>query len=136
MLEAEVKIKLADVLGEPFLDKDHPSERSDLFTARASIQGAPTSLALVLKGRGAPKRITLAHLGKNGDQLQKAFTEPASVVGVVHTGRIDPTIRRDLDDKCLVQRVRLGSSRNWMVLDGEDLARVFFQLGCLEDSGA
>lgn len=135
MVEADIKSKLAAILGEPFLDKDNPAERSDLFTARAILNGVPTSLALVLKGRGAPHKITLVHLGKNGDQLQKAFTEPANVVGVIHTGRIDPTIRRDLDDKCFVQHARLGRMRRWMILDGEDLAKVFEQLGHLEARG-
>jgi hypothetical protein len=50
MLESDVKTKIATILGEPFLDKDNPAERSDLLTARVGSKGEPFPLTLVLKG--------------------------------------------------------------------------------------
>lgn len=131
MLESEVKAAFGHVFGEPFLDKDHPAERSDIFTARATVRGQSVPFAFVLKARGTPRKLTLANLGKNGDQVNKALTEPAGVVAVVHTGQVNSVVRRHLDDSCFVSTVRRGDPRRWVVIDGESLARILHQLDLL-----
>jgi hypothetical protein len=64
--------------------------------------------------------MTLAQLGKNGDQLVRVATEPADLLVVQHCHRITSAVRVMLRSICN----QVGSSRRFCVIDGHDTLRV------------
>lgn len=127
MKERTIKARLARILGEPYVPKDHGGERSDLFTRRLRLAGADHHAAFIMKGRGTRGRMTVRDLGHNGDQLERALHEPVDLVGVVNNGPIDSLVFQRLEQACFYHDRRLGQPRRWFALDGEDLARIFGQ---------
>lgn len=133
MYEARLKELLASAIGEPFVPKDHGGERSDLFTSRMSIEGESTSAAFVLKAKAAPRTVHLRHLGKNGDQLVRATSEPVRLIVLGHTGNFDSLVRRRLEETAFYRTFKERHPTRWLTLDGETLARIFEQLDLLSD---
>lgn len=67
--ESHIKQSIAQIVGEPFVEKDWGGEIADLFTAHLIFQGNPVPTGFLLKGPGVRGRLTIRHLGKNGDQV-------------------------------------------------------------------
>lgn len=85
--EKEVKHTIAGLIGEPYVPKDWGGERSDLYTPRVFVRGRQMSSAWLFKGPGFPRAMTIAALGKNGDQIDRLFTEPAELRHTITTTR-------------------------------------------------
>ena len=45
------------------------------------------------KGRAKPKKLTVADLGKNGDQISRLFSEPSDLVVLQHCDRVTSAVR-------------------------------------------
>lgn len=118
--EEDIKKAVADIVGEPYVNKDWGGEKSDLFTSRITIDEKPYSTAFLFKGRSKFSPMTLAHLGKNGDQIDRLFTEPANLLVVQHCHEITSAVRNTL--KAYASRAH--DLRNWMVIDGYDTFRI------------
>jgi hypothetical protein len=88
MSEESVKYAIAEIIGEPFVSKDWPGEKSDLSTNRLTIDGQPHSAAFIFKGPSVPREMHPADMGKRGDQLVRAFDEPVELVIVQHCSKI------------------------------------------------
>ena len=86
--EKDIKEAFAQILGEPFVPKDWGGERSDLVTTRVTLEGKPVATAFAFKGPAVPKPLTVADLGKNGDQISRLFTEPVDFVVLQHCHQI------------------------------------------------
>ncbi|MGY4568131.1 MULTISPECIES: hypothetical protein [Bradyrhizobium] len=78
MPEVAVKQAFADIIGEPYVSKDWGGEKSDLQTARLTIEDEPTSAAFLFKGPSVSGPLHPGNMGKRGNQLIRAFDEPAS----------------------------------------------------------
>lgn len=118
--ENEVKHAFADLLGEPEVQKDWGGERSDLFSTRVTIQGSPYSTAFAFKGPAKFKKMTLASLGKNGDQIDRLFTEPADLLVLQHCHSIDTAVRGTMR----AYANQLNDPRLYMIIDGYDTIRI------------
>ncbi len=118
--EEEVKTAIAEIIGEPYVNKDWGGEKSDLFSCRVSGEGKPYSAAFLFKGPAKFSPMTVAHLGKNGDQIDRLFTEPANLLVVQHCHEVTTSVRNTL--KAYASRVH--DLRNWMVIDGFDTYRI------------
>jgi hypothetical protein len=117
--EVEVKRALAALIGEPVVPKDWGGEQHDLWTTRLRLQGRAHSAAFVLKGPAGGsmwRPMTIAMLGRNGDQLQRLASSPAEVLVVQHCHEIRPEVVSMLESLASDMR----NPRRFMVIDGYD----------------
>lgn len=120
MPEASVKDALAEILGEPFVLCDWGGERSDLYTSRLFIDGTPVSSAWLLKGPSFDRPMTIAALGKQGDQIDRLYSEPAELLVLQHCHQVRTEVVNMMETYAWDMR-RL---RRFMILDGSDTARI------------
>ena len=125
--ETEVKHAIAGLIGEPYVSKDWGGERSDLYTSRVFARGSQMSSAWLFKGPGFPRAMTVAALGKNGDQIDRLFTEPAELLVLQHCHEITPAVVGMMD--AYANNVR--RLRSFMILDGADTGRILKSRGLL-----
>jgi hypothetical protein len=128
--ESIVKECLAQALGEPVVPKDWGGEQSDLWTTRLRVEGRAFTAAFLLKGPagGALARpMTIAMLGKNGDQLQRLAGSPAEVLVIQHCHEIRPEVVALL--RSLASDFR--NVRRYLILDGYDSYAILRSRGAL-----
>jgi hypothetical protein len=118
--ERDVKKAFAAIIGEPVVPKDWGGERSDLFSSRVKIDGKRISAAFAFKGPAEFKPLTIAGLGKNGDQIDRLFTEPADLLVLQHCHEITPAVRGAM--RAYAQR--MGDPRMFCLIDGYDTVRL------------
>ena len=112
--ETLIKQGLAHVLGEPTTPNDWGGEQADLWTAHLRVHGRAHTAAFLLKGPAKFSPMTIAMLGKNGDQLERLGRTAAEVLVVQHCHTIRPEV---------VSMLRSIASdfrhvRRYMLLDG------------------
>jgi len=113
--EHRVKTSIAEIIGEPEVQKDWGGERSDLYSTRVTIKGRPLSAAFAFKGPGCKrKQMTLATLGRNGDQISRLFSEPAELLVLQHWG----TFHRGVVDHMRAHANQIHAPRYYMLMDG------------------
>jgi hypothetical protein len=123
--EASVKQAFAEILGEPIVPKDWGGERSDFYTTRLLLYGQRISTAFALKGPAKFKPMTMAELGKNGDQIDRLFTEPAELVVLQHCHEITGPVRGVM--RAYAQRI--GDLRLFCLIDGYDTLQILRAYG-------
>src|SRR5215213_3940713 len=74
--EQQVKQAFAEIIGEPVIPKDWGGESSDLFSSYVVLDSQRISTAFAFKGPAKFKPMTMADLGKNGDQIHRLYSEP------------------------------------------------------------
>jgi hypothetical protein len=131
--EDAIKKALEEILDVPFHHRDSPNELDDIYTANVSIQGVRRATAFILKGPGLRKKeLTIAACGKNGDQLVRLFDAPADLFVVQFIGRISEMVIKDIQGK-IEARYGRGMPAQYMIIDGQDTARLLFAYGKLSD---
>jgi len=120
ILESDVKTAFAQIIGEPFVPKDSPSETSDLQTNRLWLDGQQVSAVFSFKGRGLPRPLTPGNFSKHGTQINKLFTEPAELVVVQHCDKVTNDVRHHLR----AFATRIDQLRPFLILDGNDTIRI------------
>jgi hypothetical protein len=125
--EDTVKRAFAELLGEPYVPKDWGGERSDLYTSRVFVRGRQLSAAWLFKGPGFPRAMDVKALGKNGDQIDRLFTEPAELLVLQHCHQIKPSVVGMMDAYAHDAR----HPRFYMIIDGADTGRILRSLGLL-----
>jgi hypothetical protein len=130
MPEAAVKQAFAEIIGEPYVPKDWGGEKSDLQTTRLTIDGEPTSAAFIFKGPSVPGPLHPGNMGKRGDQLIRAFEEPADLIVVQHCNRIENTVVRTTEGLAYDPR----RPRRYCIIDGNDTAQILKTYGRLPTS--
>jgi hypothetical protein len=127
--EQAVKQAFADIIGEPVVPHDWGGERSDLWTARLRIGGIYWSAAFLFKGPAKFAPMTIAMLGKNGDQIDRLASEPADILVVQHCHNIRSEVRNML---------RVYAAADWkrprrcLAIDGYDTVKILRHFGRLE----
>jgi hypothetical protein len=127
MPEAAVKQAFADIIGEPYVSKDWGGEKSDLQTARLTIDNEPTSAAFIFKGPSVPGPLHPGNMGKRGDQLIRAFEEPVDLIVVQHCNKIENTVVRNTEGLAYDPR----RPRRYCIIDGNDTAHILKTYGRL-----
>jgi hypothetical protein len=127
MPEAAVKQAFADIIGEPYVSKDWGGEKSDLQTARLTIDGEPTSAAFIFKGPSVTGPLHPGNMGKRGDQLIRAFDEPADLIVVQHCNKIENTVVRTTEALAYDPR----RPRRFCIIDGAGTAQILSAYGKL-----
>ncbi len=100
-------------------------ELSDLQTTRLTIDGRSIASAFVFKGPSKFKPLTVADLGKNGDQVFRLFSEPVDFVVVQHCHKITSPVRAHMR----AFATRFGQQRPFALIDGADTVRILKAYG-------
>ncbi len=125
--EERVKRAFADLIGELDVPKDWGGERSDLYTSRVFARRRQVSAAWLFKGPGYPRPMDVKALGKNGDQIDRLFTEPAELLVLQHCHQIKPSVVGMMDSYAHDAR----RPRSYMIIDGADTGRILKSQGLL-----
>jgi hypothetical protein len=118
--ESDVKLAFAQIIGEPFVPKDWGGEKSDLSTARLTLDGKHISAAFIFKGPSVPGEMHPANLGKRGDQLVRAFDEPVDLVVIQHCNKIANSVARQAE----AFAVNPARPRMYCLIDGADTYQI------------
>lgn len=125
--EQQVKEWLAEILGEPSLPNDWGGEQFDLWTDRITIDGTRLRAAFALKGPAKFHPMTVADLGKNGDQISRLAQTVADLLVVQHchtiTAAVEHTLRAFAVDP--------ANPRRYMTIDGYQTVRILRHFGYL-----
>lgn len=123
--EQAVKEAFADIIGELSVPNDWGGEKSDLFSTAVLIDGQRVSAAFAFKGPAKFRPMTLAELGKNGDQINRLYEEPADLLVLQHCHEITPPVRRVM--RSFAQQ--MGNPRMYCIIDGYDTLRLLQAYG-------
>lgn len=118
--EQQIKQAFAEIIGEPTITKDWGGERSDLFSDRLLLDGKRIATALMFKGPARFAPLTSASLGKNGDQIDRLFSEPADLLVLQHCHEITPAVRGQM--RAYAQQI--GRLKLFCLIDGYDTIRL------------
>lgn len=133
--EIEVKDMLLSILGAAELPGDWGGERSDAFNTHVVLDGRRIASSFVLKGR---KRglLTPASYGKNGDQLGRSFTQPASLHIIQANAELASSVHEAV--RAFVTHARAGGDDRAVasLWNGTDTARILLAYGKIDASGA
>lgn len=122
--ENAIKEKFKAIIGEEGKFKDWGGEKSDLYTTRVVYNGKRVPTAVAFKGRATSGKLVPAKMGKNGDQINRLFNEPAELFLVIYNGQIEPSVIEQMKAFAIAHAVG-GHKIMYGVVDGNDLGRVF-----------
>ncbi|MGA8807120.1 MAG: hypothetical protein WB973_04520 [Thermoanaerobaculia bacterium] len=125
--EESVKNAFAEIIGEPFVPKDWGGEMSDLVSTNVSVDGRRMSSAFAFKGPAKFHPLTVADMGKNGDQIFRLFNEPAELVVVQHCHQITSPVRAHM--RAFAQWP--GRARMFCLINGSDTVKILSAYGKL-----
>lgn len=118
--EGDIKTAFAGIVGEPFVPKDWGGETSDLTTTQLVLMKEPVATAFAFKGPAKFAPLTVAHLGKNGDQISRLFSEPVDFVVLQHCHRVTSAVRNHMR----AFGTRTSNLRPFCIIDGADTVRI------------
>jgi hypothetical protein len=125
--EEAVKIAFAGIFGEPEIPDDWGGEQFDLWTAKMSVQGRPLRAAIAFKGPAKFRPMTIATLGKNGDQIDRLAQTAADLMIVQHCHHITQPVVNML--KTYANNPR--NPKRYMTIDGYDTIKILRHFGRL-----
>lgn len=121
--EKEVKEFFANTIGENFVPKDWPGEKSDLYSSHVVLKGKRISTAFLLKGPSV-RKLTIDKCGKRGNQILRLVREPAQLFVIQSNGQIDTDVVSMLEI-CVSELSRKSDCRlYYCIIDGTDTARL------------
>ena len=123
--EQNIKLAFAEILHEGSVPKDWGGEKSDLFTSNVSLDGRRLPTAFLLKGPAKFSPMTMRHLGKNGDQIERLFNEPADLLILQHCHEVTNPVRATMR----AYASRIHDLRYFTILDGYDTIRLMRAYG-------
>jgi len=121
--EQKIKEGFKRIIGEKGTFKDWGGEKSDLYTTHILFRGKRIVAAVAFKGSGTKGKLVPAKMGKNGDQINRLFDEPAGLFLVVYGGQIDSSVVSQMQ-AFAVARAISGQKIYFGIIDGSDLGRL------------
>ncbi|NKS50175.1 hypothetical protein GS480_15730 [Rhodococcus hoagii] len=118
--EEKVKTAFAEIIHEPSVPKDWGGELFDLMTNRITVNGERYQAVVAFKGPAKFHPMTLADLGKNGDQIDRLSYTDADLLVVQHCHEITAPVTNMLK----VYAGYPGFRRRYMAIDGFDTIRI------------
>ena len=119
-----IKKAFAKIAGEGGKFKDWGGEKSDLYTNKLRVKGARRATAIAFKGRGTSGKLVPGKMGKNGDQIDRLFDEPADVFLIVYCGQIDSSVISQMRAFAIAKKALGGQRVFFGVIDADDLGRI------------
>jgi hypothetical protein len=124
--EAHIKDAVAELIREPMVPKDWGGERSDLFSSQVTVDGQRVSTAFLFKGPGGGfQPMTFKHLGKNGDQIDRLYSEPADLLVLQHCHEVRAAVRGTMR----AYANQMGNPRRCCIIDGYDTLKILRAYG-------
>jgi hypothetical protein len=105
LAEEVFKNGLENILGERTRLKDWGGENLDLYSTNFIIKGKRKAVGIALKGPAKSGPLTPGKMGKNGDQIDRLFTQAVDVAIVQYEGDIAPSVP-SLMDKLAREKAR------------------------------
>jgi hypothetical protein len=124
MREEMIKNAFARIFGDSRISKDWGGEKSDFYTTKCRVKAARRATAIAFKGGGTAGKLVPAKMGKNGDQIDRLFDEPAEVFLVVYCGQIEPSIVGQMQAFAIAKKALNGQRVYFGVIDADDLGRI------------
>jgi hypothetical protein len=121
--EKKLKGGFLKIIGEQGSFKDWGGEKSDLYTTKLRIGGSRMRAAIAFKGKATKGKLVPSKMGKNGDQINRLFDEPAQVFLVVYCGQIDSSIISQMQAFAIGTAIT-GRRVYYGVVDGSDITRL------------
>ena len=118
--EDRTKRAFAEIIGEPEIPKDWGGEQFDLWTDRITVGGQRHQTAIAFKGPARFHAMTIADLGKNGDQIDRLSNTAADLLVVQHCNVVSAPVVNMLRNYAS----QPGYRRRYMVIDGYDTIRI------------
>lgn len=94
--EAKIKKGFSNILGRDLVEVDWGGEKSDLFSSNIRISKSYATAAFLLKGPSKFHEMQPKDLGKNGDQIDRLFTEPSQISILQHCHKISTAVRSQM----------------------------------------
>lgn len=123
--EQKVKSAFAEIIHEGNIPKDWGGEKSDLFSTNVIVEGKLLPTAFLFKGPSKFKPMTVAALGKNGDQIDRLFSEPADLLVLQHCHSVTASVRSTM--RAFASRIY--DLRFFSIIDGFDTIRILNAYG-------
>lgn len=125
--EKKIKQAFAEIIGESEVPKDWGGEQFDLRTTVMSVEGQRLRAAIAFKGPARFRPMTIASLGKNGDQIDRLAQTAADLMVVQHCHTMTATVVNML--KAYASNFR--DPKRFMLIDGLDTIRILRHFGYL-----
>jgi hypothetical protein len=122
--EELIKAAFASIVGEGGTFKDWGGEKGDLYSNKFRVKGARRAVAVAFKGKGTRGKLVPGKMGKNGDQIDRLFDEPAEVFLIVYCGQIDPSIISQMHAFAIAKKAMNGQKIYFGVIDDDDLGKL------------
>lgn len=90
------KYGVASALGNTGKFQDWGGEKNDLYTSHVTIGARRISTAFAFKGPATAPPLTIAKLGKNGDQIPRLFSTTAEAFFVQFEGEIEEAVKSEM----------------------------------------
>lgn len=123
--ERKLKCAIAEIVNEDNIPKDWGGEKSDLFTFNLTVSNKHYTSAFLLKGPAKFTEMKMAHLGKNGDQIDRLFSEPADLLILQHCHKVSTSVRNTM--RAFASRIH--DLRYFAIIDGYDTLRLLNAYG-------
>jgi len=118
--ERLIKFAFAEIINEGKIPKDWSGEQSDLFSCNVSVTGKYMSAAFLFKGPARFSEMKMTHLGKNGDQIVRLFSEPAQLLVLQHCHNVSNAVRSTM--RAFASRIH--DLRYFSIINGYDTLRL------------
>jgi hypothetical protein len=118
------KYGVASVLGNQGKFQDWGGEKNDLYSTHVTIGGRRMSTAFAFKGPATAPPLTIAKLGKNGDQIPKLFSTTAEAFFVQIEGQIEEAVKEDMLAHAIKKSLETGKEILYGFIALEDSQRL------------
>lgn len=123
--EQKIKEGFKKIINERGSFKDWGGEKSDLYTTHIRLKGKRLATAIAFKGRGTEGKLVPAKMGKNGDQINRLFDEPASLFLIVYGGQVDSSIISQMQAFAVARAIG-GQKIYFGIINESDLDKLIF----------
>lgn len=124
MCERDVKLGIRRILQDRSTQKDWGGETSDIYTRDLRLKGRRIPAAFALKGRGTRGKLVPGKMGRNGDQIQRLFSNSAELFVVQYVGEIDESVLGQMEQLAGAKSATTGRRVYYGVIDGGDTQRL------------
>jgi hypothetical protein len=118
--EEYIKKSFAEIIHEGSVPKDWGGEKSDLFSNNVIINRKKVSSAFMFKGPAKFHKMKISDLGKNGDQIDRLFSEPAELMVLQHSHEVSSEVRNMMR----AYAERIFNLKHFIIIDGYDTLRI------------
>ena len=94
------------------------------MTTRLKYNSRRIRAAFAFKGPGQAGKLTIAKMGKNGDQGPRLFEEAADIYLVQNWREIDPQVHKFIETLAIAKSVTSSVPILYCLIDGQDSDRL------------